>query len=81
MEQGFTGAGSANGVSGEHVIRPGEEGSHAMAGYESTDGGPVAGWKKVDDVAGQIGPDGVGSGHFSENAAGGTGNAGPWKQT
>ena len=45
------------------------------------DGGPVAGWSKVDDVAGEIGPDGVGHGHFGQNAAGGTGNAGPWQQT
>lgn len=82
MEQGFTGAGSANGVSGQNVIRPDENGSHALAGYDAASGGPVAGFDKVDDVAGQIGADGVGHGHFSDEASGAGGAApGPWKQT
>lgn len=68
-------------VSGEHVIRPGAEGApHPDGSYDATSGGPVAGFSKVDDVAGQIGPDGVGHGHFEQNAGGG-GSAGPWKQT
>lgn len=82
MEQGFGSCGS--GPSGQNVIRPDESGEHAMAGYDATSGGPVAGWEKVDDVAGQVGgSDMVGHDHFSGVASGskpGT-SAGPWKQT
>lgn len=69
-------------VSGENVIRPGASGApHPNGGYDATSPAPVAGFSKVDGVAGQIGADGVGSGHFEQDAAGGSGNAGPWKQT
>jgi hypothetical protein len=67
------------------AIRPGKGGhSGPLTGYEATDGGPVAGWMKVDDVAGEIDASGVGHGHFADKATGdGSGGttAGPWKQT
>lgn len=69
-------------VPGSPVIRPGAgEAPHPNGGYDATSGSPMAGWAKVDDVAGEIGPDGTGHGHFSQNAQGGSKTAGPWKQT
>lgn len=83
MEQGWTGAGhGANGVSGQNVIRPGAEGApHPDGSYDSTGTGPVAGWVKLDDKAGEIDANGVGHGHFSQDAGGQSNSAGPWKQT
>jgi len=80
MEQGFGSCGS--GVSGQGVIRPDEHGVHPDGGYDAASAGPVAGFDKVDDVAGQIGADGVGHGHFADKASGAGGaGPGPWKQT
>ncbi len=82
MEQGWTGVGGANGPSGDSVIRPGKDGNHGTyASYEAYSGSPVAGWAKVDDVAGEIDKKGVGHGHFSNQASGQSTSAGPWKQT
>ena len=80
MEQGFGSCGS--GATGQGVIRPGAEGApHPDGSYEATAGGPVAGFDKVDDVAGQIGADGVGGEHFASKAAGAGGcGPGPWQQ-
>ena len=80
MEQGFGTCGS--GATGQNVIRPGAAGApHPDGSYEATAGGPVAGFDKVDDVAGQIDSSGVGHDHFA-GQAGGAGGAspGPWKQ-
>jgi hypothetical protein len=81
MEQGFGSCGS--GVTGQGVIRPGASGApHPDGSYEATSPGPVAGFEKVDDVAGQIGADGVGHGHFADKASGDGGcPPGPWQQT
>lgn len=80
MEQGFGSCGS--GPSGQNVIRPDEHGApHPDGSYDATSGGPVAGFDKVDDKAGQIGADGVGHDHFSGVASGAGGaQPGPWKQ-
>jgi hypothetical protein len=80
MEQGFGTCGS--GPSGKNVIRPGASGApHPDGSYEATSSGPVAGFDTLDDVAGQIGPDGVGHGHFSQDPTGQSNTPGPWKQT
>ena len=62
----------------EGTIRPDGSGKPSEYNYDATSSGPVAGWMKCDDAAGEIGPDGVGHGHFSSEAGP---NPGPWKQT
>lgn len=81
MEQGWTGVGGDNGPSGQNVVRPEGNGPHPNGGYDAASASPVSVWAKVDDKAGEIGPDGVGHGHFSQNATGQSNSAGPWKQT
>lgn len=61
-------------VSGEHVVRGGKEGGLNRYHYSAAAGGPVAGWSKVDDNAGEVGMNGEGGDHFS--AAQGRGNYG-----
>jgi hypothetical protein len=58
---------------GEHVVRGGKEGGLNCYHYSIT-AGPIAGWSKVDDDAGQVGMNGEGGDHFS--AAMGRGNYG-----
>jgi hypothetical protein len=53
---------------GEHVVRGGKEGGLNEYHYSASDSGPVAGWSKCDDVAGEHGD------HFS--SAEHMGNAG-----
>jgi hypothetical protein len=79
MEQGFGNCGS--GATGQNVIRPGASGAPHPDGNYTPEGTVSGGWEKVDDVAGQIGADGVGHDHFSGQATGGANSAGPWKQT
>ena len=80
MEQGFGSCGS--GASGQNVIRPSESGApHPDGSYEATNGGPVPGFDKVDDKAGEIDASGVGHGHFADKASGASGaSPGPWQQ-
>lgn len=57
---------------GENVVRGGMTGGLNEYDYDASDSGPVAGWSKLDDVAGDAYPSGTGGAHFEDS--------GVWKQ-
>jgi hypothetical protein len=50
---------------GENVVRGGKTGGLNQYNYSASSGGPVAGWSKVDDDAGEVGLAAENGDHFS----------------
>lgn len=68
---------------GENVVRGGKTGGLTNKyNYDSAKGGAVAGWSKVDDVAGQVDDHGTNGDHFSKaEHTGNDGHSQPGSQT